>query len=380
MAIIDLIHLSLLGISGIIFFILAVIVWRKYRQEVFGETSLFLIVMLFAASLWTFGNILNAISSPIFEPLLWIKVSYIGIILIPPSWMLFALKWTGKGRWFTGKKIFLPYIIPFFNIILVFTNSFHHLFWKETQVVFSNPLFIIKTVSNIGWWFHTFYSYSVLLIGIFFIIKSLFHLRNIYKEQALVLLIGSLFPWVANIFFIFIFPNLPYDPTPVTFLITGITFTWGLSHLQLIEVAPYAKEEIFEHLTDPTFVFDKNNNLLELNPKAEKIFQLSGEKVIGKKIENVFFDYPNVIQSFYSKNKRTEFHLKTSNGFDYYFNMIKTFLKNEEKQSGIIISFQDVTQSIKSNIALQKNEEKFRTFTESATIALMIHRGENWIY
>ena len=59
--------------------------------------------------------------------------------MIPVSWFLITLEFSGRKRWITSKKVALLAVIPLTTLVLAWTNSYHHLLWQNIPFDQNNP-------------------------------------------------------------------------------------------------------------------------------------------------------------------------------------------------------------------------------------------------
>ena len=122
------------------------------------------------------------------------------VFAVPVFWLIFTLQY---GQFEAGKS---RQIIAFFIdhsgyfLIMMITNSFHMLFLKEIVYVQYGE-FLIDELWITGPWFyvHTFYSYCLILIADFLLIKEASKRARAYQQQAFFLVFGAVFPLFVNI-------------------------------------------------------------------------------------------------------------------------------------------------------------------------------------
>lgn len=51
-----------------------------------------------AVSLWTVANAIGLSATDLSTKLLWARITYLGIVLVPLAWFGFAADYTGRGR------------------------------------------------------------------------------------------------------------------------------------------------------------------------------------------------------------------------------------------------------------------------------------------
>ncbi|MDG6228969.1 MAG: PAS domain S-box protein, partial [Candidatus Thermoplasmatota archaeon] len=375
-------YFYLLILSGLISLNLSFYTWRRFWSKRKIEPARFFSIILLAVFIWALGSALAVIGSNQSLIYFWEQFKYIGILIIPPSWAILSLQWTGRSAWMTPRRIMSLYIIPSFILILIFTDPIHHLIWERIDYQSFGPYTLTVTTHGIAWWSMWMYSYVMIAIGMLYLLNGFLNTRYIYKKQALILLVGSFFPWFVNAIYAFnIGPLAIVDFTPTAFIVTGVAYAWGFSRLKLIDIPPFAKHAVFEYLDDPVFVFDGNYRLLEINPCAEQLFQLKGKELIGKDERTVFADHPSLTGLVNQPDKGPWEFCYECDGKEKVFDIHRTCLSDRQGQcSGYLLSLRDITERKQMENAIQESEKKFRTYTESASVAIMIYQNDKWVY
>ena len=99
------------------------------------------------------------------EPVYFDYIVYIGTCFLPLAFFFFGLSYA-KTKFIFTKKYLLLFIIPILSLLVLWTNDFHHLFYVKYSVINKDTIF--------GPYFpiHSFYTYIVLLAGIFILINA----------------------------------------------------------------------------------------------------------------------------------------------------------------------------------------------------------------
>lgn len=240
------------------------------------------IALMSALAIWTLAVTLEHASIGLSAKVLWLKLSYLGILSLPLAWLSLTLRYSGRERWLTRRKLVLLSILPVVTLIMVWTNGLHGLMWRDIWLdsSFSPP---VDDVTHGPWfWIQAGYSYLMVLAGTLLLAHMLRHGREADRKQVGVMLLGALVPWVANV--LYITPSTVFqvlDPTPLAFVATGLAFSWGLFRLRLLDIMPVAHEAMFAHMSDGVVVLDARGLIVELNPVAESIVGMRRAKAIG---------------------------------------------------------------------------------------------------
>ncbi|TES93956.1 MAG: GHKL domain-containing protein [Candidatus Cloacimonadota bacterium] len=103
-------------------------------------------------------------------------------------------------------------------------------------------------------------------------------------------------------------------------------------------------ENILKSLNSGVIVVDNNGMITTMNPKAEKIFDVTSKKTVGVNFEEVkeFVSFLNNLSAVLRDGKRNGVHeVNLKNGKT--LNMTFSPLKESEKENGATVVFQDVT-------------------------------------
>ncbi|UCD59148.1 MAG: PAS domain S-box protein, partial [Candidatus Hydrogenedentota bacterium] len=262
--------------------VLALYIWR--RRHSLGNIAIALLML--GASIWSLAYALQLASADLRNQIFWSKVEYLGIVVVPVAGLCFALQYTGRGERVTPRSLALLSIIPLATVVLVWTNEGHGLIWNNIRLE-NLGTFSVK-VSNYGGWFwlHTAYCYSLFLVGTLLIIELLIYSHGLYRGQASALLIFALAPWVGNALYVFRLSPFPHlDLTPFGFTVSGLSLVWGLFHFRLVDLVPVAQEKIIESMDDSVIVLDAQSRIIEMNPAAQYLMDLTVSEAIGQPIE-----------------------------------------------------------------------------------------------
>lgn len=244
--------------------LLCFLLWKR-RDKGLG-TAAFL--MMLTLTLWLIPNVLMWMVEDLPGSIFILKIGYIGALLLPAAWLIYAIFFIGKGAWLTPWKMRLLTVMPAFLIILVLTDQYwtgitlHHEGWVSyLEIVYSGWL-------NLG----IVFSYTLVGAGIGLILWVMVRKPRLYRRRGLLLLAGSVIPLFSNIlFFSDLFPDLHLDFTPLSFLFSGVILIWGGFRYQLFDVVPVAREALVDRVADGMVVLDMTGRVLDLNLVARQI-------------------------------------------------------------------------------------------------------------
>ena len=255
--------------------------WR--RRQIPGAVAM--VALSAATFIWTLGFWLEANADTIERQLFFNAIGYIGVWSVPVAWLLFARHYT-TGSQRVGWGLFLLCIVPLISIVLVWSNSWHHLMWSGEHLAVSGPFTVTAKTYEPLFWLSYIYAYILITIGTILLIRKLFIGVPVYAGQAVSLIIAMGLPVVWNIIYVFNLGALPgKDLTPLMLSISGAVIWLGVMRFQLLASVPFARKLVIERLSEGVLAFDMHHRLLEANKPALEMFGLN-KRIIGKRTED----------------------------------------------------------------------------------------------
>jgi signal transduction histidine kinase len=353
----------LLGIAILVSLRLAILVWRQ-RQT---PGSLVFFILMLGLVVWSVASIGELSVTTLEGKLLFSKITYIGIVTVLTSWLIVVLQQTGRETWLTRRTIALLMIEPVVVLALVWTNEYHHLIWADTQLIQSGNLIVGDFTQGIAFWVHAVYSYILILLTTFFLIQRVRRYENLYRQQAVVLLLAIFAPILGNVLFLMGFVDV--DLTPFGFSITSVFVAVGLLRLRLLDIVPVARETVIENMRDALLVLDAQNRVLDLNDATMALVG-GGQQWAGSTVEKLLPELEPMLED--SIGEKQELMLTRANATRYYEVQISAVYDRAKRLRGRAVLLHDIT---RRKQAAQRIEEQ-NAELEQANAALEVARAQ----
>lgn len=268
----------------------------RYRGA-HGATALATLAVAIAE--WSFAYSLEVMGADLATKLFWGKVEYLGIVITPLAWMVFTFNHANPGKRLNYRIMFFLVAIATTTFALVLFTEFHGLIWNQIHIDQGNGFSVLAVSHGLWFWVHITYAYSLLLVGTFFMLRSIIRTQGSYRGQAVALIIAVVVPWIGNILYLFGFSPIPLlDPTPFAFTVTVVATTWGIFGFQLLALSPVARDNIVDNMLDGVIVVDIHNQIADINPSALRITGLTGQNIIGKPAAEVLSSWPELTEKY----------------------------------------------------------------------------------
>ncbi len=279
------------GIACLLALMTTHMTWRQ--RHVPG--AYFLGVTMLGAAVWSACALGELHSVSPAHTMLWAQLTYLGIVVTGPSWLLFTLSYTGRmpsRRYLQVLIIGLLAVIPILTVLFVFgAPSYPHV-WSLIHLSashYGHPLLV-----EYGPWFTVWlaFSYSTLLTGAGLLLHLVLRHATVLLRQATTLIVAMLIPATANVVYVLAGDALGgLDITPPAIAACGALTLWGISRHDVLRVSPalvpMAKAAILRDMQDAILILDPRRRVLGANASAEKLLGRSEKALFGMSVADV---------------------------------------------------------------------------------------------
>jgi diguanylate cyclase (GGDEF)-like protein len=256
----------------------AIGVWRRRGSP--GRNSL--CVVMLATAVWSFAYALELSARGTSDRELWGALKYVGITVLPPAWLLFALQYTGRvGRpstRFLGALAVEPVIVLAFLAV----PATRHLI----RFYPLGPPRPIPTASvGVLYWPHTVYCNVLVLAASAILLVTVMRVSRLYWRQSVTLLVAICLPLIGNAMANFTVPPFhQLDPTPLATSVTAWVLVLGVLRYRLLDLRPVARTHVVETMRDAVLVADAHGHVVDLNPSAVQLLGRRAGELVGRPV------------------------------------------------------------------------------------------------
>lgn len=346
----------LVFVSAILIFFLKRLIKPKEKKNLSKIFIILFALMLF----WLICMILQMIFLDKYNISLkyFFDLYYISICFLPVAFYFMTIIFENGKVKFKWSYILL-FIIPIMSLLLLWTNDFHHLFYKEYSMNIS---------ITYGPWFyvHTYYTYLLFVVSLIKLLRYSIKNSGFFSKQAILLIIGSLVPIIVNMLGSIGSISMSIYATPIVFSVTIICFTIGIFKFDLFKIAPIALQKIVDRISDGYVVLDENNAITDFNKTFLDIFKLSPEDIRSKNFIK-FLQQRKISEQVVekiSKSIKKANSTETTVSFEQQFVKIKKYFRieitpiNSDNNSlGTLFLLKDITQHKEDMETIKNNQD-----------------------
>lgn len=360
-------------ITTVINFILTLYLAKGKNKN---QLSKMFICALSLLILWSIGLIMQiTLAEPLnIEPIYFDYFVYIGACLVPVTVFFIGLIFANTKITFK-KKYLLLFIIPIISLLVLWTNDYHHLFYKHYSVDFQiNEYGPYATIHNI-------YSYILLAIGIIYMLKFSIKNAGFFSKQSMLIIFGISIPVIVNILGTFKIIPMSIYITPITFTITIILCAIAIFKFQFLGVAPIALQKIVDRISDGYVVLNEDNTITDFNKTFLDTFKLKPEELRSKNFIKFLGDVGinkkvlEKIEKELQKSNETGKTISYEQKFEdinKYFTIEIASISSENSSLGTLVMLKDITQHKEDMETIKNNQDVLMERERLASLGQLI--------
>ena len=307
-------------------------------------------------SLWVFGYIFELISPSLGGKIFWDKSQWVAGIFLAIAFPVFAIQYTDIKISQPRLLFTLSLIIPSSLLILLVTDSQHHLLYPNPYL---DHTYIFSDLKYDFTWVvyaYAIYSYLVTFTGLGILIRRLIRPHRLYRRQISTVAVGFFIPIFFTMLTTAGVKFMPFrDVSPITFAFGNLIVAWGLFRYHLFDIIPIARDIVVENMEDLVVVLDMQERVVDMNSAALEALGMESPQVIGQPAEMIFNAWPELMERFYKPESiKTEISLSSSVE-PVHYEIKSTVLHDKNKRYiGRVFVSRDITERVN----LQKRLEK----------------------
>jgi PAS domain S-box-containing protein len=324
-------------------------------------------LLVLGSSIWLMMQALELTSISLPSKLFFYMLRYVGVVTVPPAWFVLAIVISGYEAHLNKRNIIALTIVPALSMVLILTNGYHHLMFSSASLTPSDPSLPLIVVFGPAYWVLAVgYSYVVMMAGTLLLVRRIMATRRRFRILGIQILLASVVLWVLNVAYVLdpsVFMN--FEPSSLVISLGGTLLLSRIAKLPVLGVLPVAHEAILDSMSEAIFVLDKQNRIVDANPKARSLFGTNLPHTIGLPIEKKWAEWPAVEKALDSGNRVANDVTLGNDGNQRVCELesspIRGLIGNEPYR---LIILRDVTERKQMENALQESDRRLRLVTD----------------
>ena len=337
-------------------FTIAFAIYAFRKREIIGATVFGF--WMVAVSGWLISHIFLFFMETTTAIQLGLRVELVFQALVPATFLLYALQYTNRSRWFKSWRVIFPFIIPLFTILLSWTPLADQYIWLNLTHTPSNIWIPISYNPGPVYWIFWVYVYFCLLISVRLFFQYTKFCSAAIRNQCNTLAGAMLIPLFTYSWHL-ILPGNPVAFNGITFGVgfSGLIIGFAIFRYRLFDISPVAYHELLQNLKDGVMIIDASNRLIQINQKAAELLEVDADRIIGEPLNQSLSEKSPWVEIL---TKEFEEPIEIMQAIDLetrYFEINITQIQDQTKKKERLVFIQDITNSKLTEIAAKNSKE-----------------------
>ncbi len=328
------------------------------------------IVLLVGLMLWVLCNTLLLAATDDATRFFWFKLKAVLLLPIVTAELCFALVYAGLGDWVTRRTLSALVIAPLAMGLLVATNNFHHLIWK--QISFEG---YIRAQFGPVYWGGLIYACLLSLLHLMALLR-LFVRSPRHRGVAVGLICAPLIIRLAYFSHSTNWnPIAPLDPMVVIANVALLPYAFAVFRFRMFDVVPLARDTVIERMAVAMVVFDNDKCLVDVNESAQRLLGIVRHKVLGRTAAEVLHGYPDLLALLRNPGA-IQAEVRFGNSVVHWYQASVSLLADRRGfQLGRLVWLDDITEQKNAREQLLDQQRTLAMMQERELLARELHDG-----
>jgi PAS domain S-box-containing protein len=332
-----------LWISLILFTLMVVLVIYALQNITVLGARFFLITLLLV-EVWIVAQAFEMAAVNLPLKLIWANIQYAPIMLTPVTYLYLALQYTRQEYLLSGAGFLSPAPYALIFNILAWTNGSHGLIRQDVFLDLSGAFPTVGKTYGPLFFLFAAYNYAATLFSMIILIHAFREKHSLYRKQIGFLMAAVLLPVVSNLVQLSGLNPFHVDITPSFIGLSAVMIAIGIFRYRLFDVIPIARSAVIQKMRAGMVVLDRECRILDFNPAAINMLNLTAEGLIGKFIQDELDNLPEVIRICQAKVDAICEVVQEHGGARHYYEVSFFRIGEIERSSGWLLQIYDITE------------------------------------
>jgi PAS domain-containing protein len=334
------IYITVVAAAGLLSFFLCCYSYFKIKDAP-GATSYTLVTLL--STFFTFSYVFELKSTSLVQIKFWVGMEYLALPFIPPFILLMCFEYIGKKI-----SVWLRYVlftIPLVTIFMHSTNDLHHFYYTTVSLRADAPFPVANLEHGPFFYLHSFFMFACIVTGAIVLLIEIKKAQLRFKIQLLLMAFGLLVPMVANYCYLNGISSYGIDLGPISMSISFLFHGIALFMFQMFNVAPIARDWVFESLQEGVIVLNQQTHIVDYNQKMMSIIPALSKCSVGTSVLQIVGDNVNLL-CIMKERKDCDYKVIQENKEEYFHVRFSTIQNQQGFQVGFIVTFSNITERV----------------------------------
>jgi PAS domain-containing protein len=297
-----------------------------------------------------------------------LKASYVGIVLAPVLWFLFAIGYALRQSHISPALRNALAALPLVTLVLVFSNAWHGLMWQDIRLVRADGFTAL--VTDPGPWFYVnaVYAYGLMTVAttiLAFVLATTTRPRLPVVGVVLAPLVVS----VANLLYLLPANPVPwFDLTTLGVVVAAMILDRTVLRHGVLDNIPVLRERVLEQLAEGVIVTAPDGRIIDVNQVATGVLGAARSEVEGTPVTRWL---PDLDAAAVADGRSGTLEIQAHGR---YYDVSGAKLDPDAPISDVVLALRDVTVRRDTELALRVAQDELQRLVHTDSLTGLHNR------
>lgn len=297
-----------------------------------------------------------------------LKASYVGIVLAPVLWFLFAIGYALRQSHISPALRNALAALPLVTLVLVFSNAWHGLMWQDIRLVRADGFTAL--VTDPGPWFYVnaVYAYGLMTVAttiLAFVLATTTRPRLPVVGVVLAPLVVS----VANLLYLLPANPVPwFDLTTLGVVVAAMILDRTVLRHGVLDNIPVLRERVLEQLAEGVIVTAPDGRIIDVNQVATGVLGAARSEVEGTPVTRWL---PDLDAAAVADGRSGTLEIQAHGR---YYDVSGAKLDPDAPTSDVVLALRDVTVRRDTELALRVAQDELQRLVHTDSLTGLHNR------
>jgi len=255
--------------------------WYALRRRQQTEALIFALMMI-ALSWWSLFYALSISGADLETQHFFNRLKYIGVMAVPPLWLILALQYTQHQSTLTRRNLALIFLPATLLLPIVLTDHLTHFWWPEIWLGEFDGLPTLRSTHGALYYAHIALSYLYVIWGLWLYVGLYRRTERIYRFQAGLTIVAAAIPLVASALTQVGLSPFPWGLDSFFFTLSSLLMAVAIFRYRFLDIIPVAQRAIVEQIPEGVIVIDASSRIVDANPVAQAMMGAGKRPIVGQ--------------------------------------------------------------------------------------------------
>ncbi|NLG49114.1 MAG: PAS domain-containing protein, partial [Chloroflexi bacterium] len=301
----------------------------------------------------------------------WKLVEWAAIAVLPCTWMLYVLRYTGYKNRLTSRRWGWLVLSPLSSVVLLVTDRYHHLIWSPWT--WQLPYLNSSRSLGPGLLWVAANSLLATLLCFLMLARVYARVRGVFRHQVSCLTLATWLPWLGLALDLLGWEFWPgVSALPYMLMFALLAAAWNVARFRFGDIVPVARELVIDGLQDAVLVLDTQHRVVDYNNAALSLFPALQRVGTGQLVPSIWPDLPFQVDRL-AKTRQSYQWKRNGSTYDV---AISPLLDDRQQAFCWVVVLRDISELMAAQAALQEAHDRLELNVNERTAELMHANAE----